>query len=280
MKATREWLRANAEGYEVSDGTFGFAQLRHYTAEYREVGDGPPLILVPGLAGGFRLLSSLASELARHFRVISYQLRGEDDCFALRRQFGLTDLVNDLAEFIEWHQLERPAVVGVSFGGILALEFAARYPTRLGALAVQGVGARFEGGLLQRVAGLVLAQYPLPSDNPFVNQFFNLLFGCRQGPGPLFDFVTQRCWQTDQGVIAHRLRLVEEFDLTQRLDGIRVPALILRGERDVLVSERSLRDLCQGIEHAKLVRLSGCGHLACVTHPQSIAEELRCFLNN
>ena len=87
--------------------------------------------------------------------------------------------------------------MGVSFGGILALEFAARYPARLRSLVVQGVGSRFERGLLQRVAGWVLSSYPLPSDNAFVNQFFNLLFGGRHNPGPLFKFVTRQCWQTD-----------------------------------------------------------------------------------
>jgi pimeloyl-ACP methyl ester carboxylesterase len=164
------------------------------------------------LAGGFELLGPLARLLARRFRVISYQLRGEDDCFALRRRFGLQDLVEDLAEFLDWQGLESPTVLGVSFGGVLALEFAARFPYRLEHLIVQGAGARFERGLLQRIAGLVLTRYPLPSDNPFVNQFFNLLFGGRQRPGPLFEFVTRQCWQTDQSVMAHRFQLVERSD--------------------------------------------------------------------
>src|SRR5438128_9593098 len=152
-------------------GRSGCAHLKHYTVRYREWGEGPPLVLIPGLAGGFELLGPLARLLAEHYRVISYQLRGEDDCFTLRRRFGLPDLVSDLAEFLDWHCLERPAVLGVSFGGVLAAEFAARYPARLSALALQGVGARFERGLLQAVAGTVLSRYPLPADNPFINQF-------------------------------------------------------------------------------------------------------------
>ena len=46
---------------------------------YKEWGEGPPLILVPGLAGGYELLGPLARLLAGHFRVISYQLRGEEE---------------------------------------------------------------------------------------------------------------------------------------------------------------------------------------------------------
>jgi pimeloyl-ACP methyl ester carboxylesterase len=280
VKATSAWLTATSAEFSAGAGRSGCAQLSHYTATYREWGDGPPLVLVPGLAGGFELLGPLARSLARHYRVISYQLRGEDDPFALRRRFGLADLVNDLAEFLEWHFLERPALLGVSFGGVLALEFAARYPSRLRAVALQGVGARFEPGLLQQVAGLVLSRYPLPADNPFVNQFFNLLFGGRQEPGPLFQFVTRQCWQTDQGVMAHRFHLVKRFDATGRLGRVRVPTLALAGDRDLLVSERSLQALGQGVRDCRLVRLPACGHLASVTHPQRVADEVVAFLRD
>jgi len=255
-------------------GRSGVAHLKHYTVAYREWGEGPPLVLVPGLAGGFELLGPLARLLAKNFRVLGFQLRGEGDCFALRSRFGMKDLVEDLSQFLDWHCLERPTVLGVSFGGVLALEFAARFPQRLEKLIVQGVGGRFERGLLQQVAGTVLARYPLPADNPFVNQFFQLLFGSRQKPGPLLQFVTRQCWQTDQGVMAHRFQMVEQFDMDDRLGRVQVPTLVLAGDRDLLVSERSLKALCAGLPDNRLVRLPGCGHLAFVTRPKRLAEEV------
>src|SRR5262249_2641248 len=139
--------------------------------------------------------------------------------------------------------LERPALMGVSFGGVLALELAARRPGRVRSLITQGVGARFTPGLLQQVAGLVLSRYPLPAHNPFVNQFFNLFFGGRQQPGPLFDFVTGQCWRTDQSVMAHRFRMVEKANFGGRLGGVHSPALLMAGERDLLVSAAGLREL-------------------------------------
>jgi pimeloyl-ACP methyl ester carboxylesterase len=278
VKASAGWLTATGAEFGAGVGKSGCVQLTHYTVEYREWGDGAPLVLIPGLAGGISLLGPLARLLAREFRVISYQLRGEDDCFALRRQFDLSDLVGDLGEFLAWHGLESPAVFGVSFGGILALEFAARHPGRLSELIVQGVGARYERGLLPRVAGTVLSRFPLPADNPFVNQFFNLLFGGRQEPGPLFEFVTRQCWQTDQSMMAYRLRLVEQFDMARRLGRIRVPTLVLAGDRDLLVSEASLRALCEGIDRSTLVRLAGCGHLAFVTAAARVAAAVTAFL--
>ncbi len=231
------------------------------------------------MAGGYELLGPLARILAKDYRVISYQLRGEDNCFALRRPFDMTDLVKDLGEFLDCLCLENPTLFGVSFGGCLALEFAAKHPYRLNELILQGVGSRFERGLLQLVAGTVLSRFPLPSDNPFVNQFFNLLFGCAQKKDALFDFVTHQIWQTDQSVMAHRFRLVESFHINPRLQRIRVPTLILAGERDVLVSPRGLADLHEGIEQADLFRLPRAGHLAFVTHPNLVADKVRSFLN-
>jgi pimeloyl-ACP methyl ester carboxylesterase len=277
VKATGEWQTATGVEFSAGPGRHGYAHLRHYTAQFCEWGDGPPLVLIPGLAGGYELLGPLARLLAGHFRVISYQLRGEDDCFALRQRFDLDDLVADLAEFLDHQRLERPVVMGVSFGGVLALQFAARRPSRLDRLIVQGAGPRFERSLLQQVAGLILSRYPLPTDSPFVNQFFNLLFGGRQ-EGPVFEFVTRQCWQTDQGVMAHRFRLVERFDLTAELHRVRVPALLLAGDRDLLVSERGLASLSEGIGECRRVNLPGCGHLAFVTQAAAVAGEVRRFL--
>jgi pimeloyl-ACP methyl ester carboxylesterase len=246
--------------------------------DYCEWGEGPPLVVIPGMAGGYDLLGPLAKILARDFRVISYQLRGEDNCFALRRPFGREDLVDDLRELLDCLCLENPTLMGVSFGGVLALEFASRHPYRLKDLIVQGAGSRFEQGLLGQVARTVLARWPLPSDNPFVNQFFNLLFGGATKKDALFDFVTRQIWQTDQSMMAHRFNLVESFDISGRLDRVRVRTLIMAGDKDILVSPRSLAELKEGILDSRLLRLPRCGHLAFVTHPTVVADKVRAFL--
>src|SRR5579871_4661673 len=197
VQASLAWLTGSGAEFSPGMGRSGLAHLQNYTARYCVWGDGPPLVLIPGLAGGFELLGPLARQLAKQYRVISYQLRGEDDCFALRRRFDLSGLVEDLHDFLDWFGLESPSILGLSFGGVLALELAMRWPHRIHKLITQGVGAKFERGLLEQIARWVLARYPLPTNSPFVNQFFNLLFGGRQSHESLFAFVTRQCWQTD-----------------------------------------------------------------------------------
>ncbi len=274
MQATSHWLNTMGDSFLPRGGSAGIAHLSNYTVEYREWGSGPPIVLVPGLAGGLNLLGPLAKHLSKNFRVICYQLRGEDNCFALRQGFGMTDLVEDLREFLDYTRLENPTIYGVSFGGIIALEFASRYAARLDRLIVQGVGAQFQPSLFQKIAGAVLSRFPLPSDNAFVNQFFNLLFGKAQAQDELSDFVIRQCWQTDQSVMSHRFQLVETYNLHDKLPRIRVPSLILHGEKDMLVSRRNLMNLVRGIPDARLLQLPNLGHLGFVTHAETVADRI------
>lgn len=280
MKASVDWFASVHRKYTANIGTSKFVHLTKYTAEVHEVGSGSPLVLIPGLAGGVGLLGPLAKSLADNHQVFSYQLRGENDSFVLRHPFDLDDLVEDLAELIDALKLENPIIMGVSFGAIIALKFAIRYPYRVDRLIVQGVGSRFEKSLIQQIASTVLSRFPLPTDSPFVNQFFNLLFGGRQKRDSLFEFVTRQIWQTDQSVMAHRFRLIESFDVEKQLPAIKAPSLVLSGERDILVSSASLSPLCDDIPDVHFEQLPNCGHLAFVTRPDLIMKKVTRFVNS
>jgi len=280
VKASVDWFTAVHRRFTANQSSSKFVHLTKYTAEVREIGSGSPLVLIPGLAGGSELLDPLAKSLSEDHHVFSYQLRGENDCFVLRHPFELDDLVEDLAELIEEMRLESPIIMGVSFGAIIALKFAIRYPHRLHRLIVQGVGARYQRGLIQQIASTVLSRFPLPSDSPFVNQFFNLLFGGRQKRDSLFEFVTRQIWQTDQSVMAHRFQLIEQFDVENELRSIQVPTLVLSGDRDILVPPSTLQPLCDNIPNVTLERLPNSGHLAFVTKPDLVTKKVTQFLQS
>jgi pimeloyl-ACP methyl ester carboxylesterase len=240
-----------------------------------DMGEGEPIVLVPGLAGGARLVGPLAHRLAQRHRVITYELRGERFPAGTRRPRDVGDLAGDLEDLIDQLRLERPAVFGVSFGGAVALELAVAHPARLGALVVLGVEARFRASLGATIARRVLERFPLPSDNRFVNQFFNLLHGGRPEPGPLVDFVVERCWETDQSVMAQRIALLDGFDVSDRLWRINVPTLVLAGSRDVIVPPLRQRALAAAIAGARFELLEGAGHVGFLTHRVAVAERVR-----
>jgi len=243
-------------------------------------GRGEPLVLVPGLAGSWKLVLPLARVLARHFEVITCGLRGDHiPSGGLETDRGrvrdIGEYAHDLACVIEQLGLECPTIFGVSFGGAIALELAAEHPHRLGALIVNGAEARFQPTLGSTIARRVLERFPLPSDNHFVNQFFHLLYGAKPDPSPLVDYVTDRIWETDQSVIAERLTKLESFDVSDRLWKIEVPTLILAGAHDVIVPAARQRALAEGIPGARFATIEDAGHIGFLTHRAQVVRDVR-----
>jgi len=266
-----EWLMSS----HLEEGRQHQIRLGGEWVDVVEMGQGEPIVLVPGLAGSWKLLIPLARRLARRNRIILPGLRGDQFPLGASWASDVGDYARDLAEVLGQLGLERPAVLGVSFGGAIALELAVQQPHRLGGLIVQGVEARFRATLGATIARRVLERFPLPSDNRFLNQFFNLLHGSRPEPGPLADFVVERCWETDQSVIARRIALLESFDVSDRLWRIDIPTLVLAGTRDVIVPESGQRALASAIPGARFVELEGAGHIGFLTHRREIARQVR-----
>jgi len=244
-----------------------------------QMGQGDPLVLVPGLAGGWKLLAPLASKLAREYEVTIPGLRGDRFPQGTTRVRGMGDYAADLGQIIKDLGLERPALFGVSFGGAVALELAVEQPARIGALIVQGIESRFRASLGATIARRVLERFPLPTDNGFVNQFFNLLHGGKPTSGALPEFVVERCWETDQGIMARRIGHLESFDVSDRLWQIDVPTLVLAGSRDVIVSPARQRALASEIPGARCSMLEGAGHIGFLSHRDEVMSEVSQFLH-
>lgn len=265
-----EWLMSG----HFHEGKEHQVRLHEEWVDVVEMGRGEPIVLVPGLAGSWKLLGPLAHVLARKYRVYACGMRGDRFPMGLSLPRDVGEHAQDLHDLIDQLGLERPAIMGVSFGGAVALEFAVEHPHKLGALIVAGAEARFRASLGSTIARRVLERFPLPSDNGFVNQFFNLLHGGKPEPGPLADFVVERCWETDQSVLAHRIGLLDSFDVRDRLWRIDVPTLVLAGSRDVIVTPARQRSLAEAIGGARFETVEGAGHIGFLTHRLEVARRV------
>ena len=131
---------------------------------------------------------------------------------------------------------------------------------------MQGADAKFGSTIGSSIARRVLERFPLPTDNQFLNQFFNLLHGAKPEPGPLVDFVVERIWETDQSVMAQRLAQLETFDISDRLWQIDAPTLVLAGSKDAIVPASRQKLLAESIPGARLEVVEGAGHIGFLTH--------------
>jgi len=265
-----DWLMSDY----VFDGRRRQVRVDGAWLEVVEIGKGEPIVMVPGLAGGWKLLAPLARKLARKNRVILYGFRDELDPLSARPARQVGDHARDLAGLIVELRLERPTVFGVSFGGAVALEFAIDEPCRVGRLVLSGVESRYRATIASTIARRVLERFPLPGDNPFVNQFFNLFHGGKPGPGPIPRFIIERCWETDQGVMARRLAILEDFDVTDRLWKVEAPTLILAGTKDVVVPPARQKALATAIAGARFESIEGAGHVGFLTHAANVVPHV------
>jgi pimeloyl-ACP methyl ester carboxylesterase len=111
-------------------------------------GDGTPVLLLHGGPGlSYEYLDGLADELGPGFRVAVYQQRGLDPS-TVEGPFTVAQAIADVLAVVDALAWERALIVGHSWGGHLALRFAAAHPQRLlGALAVDPLGIVGDGGM-------------------------------------------------------------------------------------------------------------------------------------
>ncbi|WP_435009770.1 alpha/beta fold hydrolase [Tundrisphaera lichenicola] len=269
-KRRADWLMSD----EAYAGRSRLVCVGGSLVEVVELGRGEPIILVPGLAGGWKLLTPLARSLAKRHRVILYGFRDELNPLTGRPAGQIGDYARDLAGLIGELRLERPTIFGVSFGGAVALEYAVDHPHQVGRLVLSGVESRFQTTLASTIARRVLERFPLPADNPFVNQFFNLFHGGKPESAAMARFVIERCWETDQGVMARRLAMLESFDIADRLWQLESPTLVLGGSRDVVVPPDRQKALASSISGARFERIEGAGHVGFLTHSSDVAQHV------
>jgi pimeloyl-ACP methyl ester carboxylesterase len=121
-----------------------YVTLRGLRFHYREYGgDGPPLLLLHGVASNSRIWLRVAPLLSHRFRVIALDQRGHGESDKPDAGYDFETVVGDAAALVEALGLERPVVAGHSWGGNVALEYAATRPDAVAGLVL------VDGGFLE-----------------------------------------------------------------------------------------------------------------------------------
>lgn len=120
-------------------------RLNGIDLHYRELGSGPPLLL---LLHGFGMCGEgdwgmIAAELARTNRVILVDLRGHGRSTNPSNTFTMRQSAEDIRELLDRLGIARVRAMGISAGGMTLLHLATKYPDRVGAMAVIGATTHF-----------------------------------------------------------------------------------------------------------------------------------------
>ena len=206
---------------------------------YHKEGSGRPVILLHGNGEDHTIFDVAIRELARSHTVYALDSRahGKSDPVPT---LTYREMAEDVAAFIRQQGLEKPALVGFSDGGVVALLVALRWPDLPGKLVVAGANMTPAG----------------------IKQPWRVLMRVRNriSPDPKLE-----------------LMLTQPYLAGWQLTGITAPTLVLAGEKD-LIDESQTRRIARSIPGAKLLILPGETHGSYVVHSDKLYPAMANFL--
>ena len=239
-------------------------------------GRGPTVVFVHGFGCGIRSWDLQVAALSRTYRTIAYDVRGHgiSDAPAEASAYSQPISVEDLRGLVAHLGVRTAAIVGLSMGGNIALNFALTYPETVSALVVADTGAGSDE-TADWLAGS--AMYAEALDRGGTEAFADLamaspLFAHYCAKGPAAERFIRACLMTHRAHgLAHTAREVLAkrppiYALQARLAKLTVPTLLLVGEHDAPC--RKVHDfMARTIPGARAIVIRGAGHLTNLETP-------------
>ena len=253
--------------------------------EIIEQGAGAPLVLIPGIQGRWEYSRAVVEALAQFYRVITFSLA--DERGAGRAGAPTIDVFADQVEMaLDRLRIGSAAIVGVSFGGLVALRFAATRPARTAALAMISA----PGPLWHlRPRHDVYARMPWLFGPVFLAESPWRLR--REVMAALPEWPARRRYLLEQlrtiatapvslGRMAARARLIASYDRVADCAAVTSPSLVVMGDEalDHVTGSGGTAQYARLIPHARLERMARTGHLGSVTRAADCAEIVHRFL--
>jgi pimeloyl-ACP methyl ester carboxylesterase len=247
---------------------------------YRRAGDGPAVVLLHGAMSDSREWRRQLDGLSRDFTVVAWDAPGCGRSADPPATFRLGDYADVLGEFIAALHLERPHVVGLSFGAGLALELVRRRPASARSLVLASAYAGWAGSLPPGDVCDRLRRVLESADRPpreLVEEMLPTFVGSSATPEAMEELAAIAMDFHPAGVraMAHSFA---EADLRAVLPSIAVRTLLIRGEQDARVPPDVTDALAAAIPRCELVVLSGAGHQVNVESPVAFTAAVRSFL--
>lgn len=247
-------------------------------------GDGPPLLLIPGLGATRVVFDPIVPLLAPHHRVVVYDQRGIGASQLTPGPYTTEQLADDAAAVLDGLGIDRAAVVlGASFGGMVAEQVAIRHPQRLGALLLAATGPG-HAHLVQEpdpsaTDALLGKGARTPAD---AYRLACTVLYSRRFQEDHADFIDAQVRDRAARPIAARafqaqLAASRSHDVWQELPSIMAPTLVLHGSDDAVMPLPNARALCERIPGARLEVFDGAGHLFFHEEPERTAAAVVSF---
>jgi pimeloyl-ACP methyl ester carboxylesterase/DNA-binding CsgD family transcriptional regulator len=219
-------------------------------------------------------------------RLVRYDERGNGLSDHDLADLSFEHWVEDLEALIEHLGLERFSLLGLSQGGAVAVEYAARHPEKVGRLVLYGAYARGwarrgdELELRRARALLELVEAGWGADNPAYRQVFTTLFAPDADETQAHWFNELQRIATEPAIAARLIEAAGQIDVVASLARVQAPTLVLHARDDARVPHEEGRLIAAAIPGARFVLLEGRNHVLLETDPAwtRFKEEYAAFM--
>jgi pimeloyl-ACP methyl ester carboxylesterase len=271
---------------EPMDEIISLRGLRFHYRDWPGPGaDAVPLVLLHGFTGHARSWDALASSLSRHFRVLALDQRGHGESgWAPADAYGTSEMVADLAAFVDALSLERFVLLGLSMGGIVSIAYAGARPVELERLILVDIGPEIMAGGMKSIRDNVARSdvfddpeeafsraredNPVPPEAHHRYRVRHSLMRTEDGRW------TYRYDPVLRDPRAKRERLSSDAGW-KAVASIDVPTLLVRGANsDILAREVAAR-MIDELADGRLVEIPGSGHPVPLDKPEAFEQVVR-----
>jgi pimeloyl-ACP methyl ester carboxylesterase len=227
---------------------------------YTEAGSGPPVILLHGLGANKGVWRLTIAALAPKFHVYAPDQIGFGASDKPLINYRVGTFSDFLDEFMDKLRIPKASIVGNSFGGWIAADFAIRYPDRVDRIVLVDAAGYFEKPVTRKDLEF-LNPGTLDETRAMVKRVF---FNKQMQSEAVVRFIyTERMRAGDAYTIERLLdAAADRVDaLNDRLSSIHAPVMVIHGRLDPLLPLSEAEAIAQRVNGAKKLILDDCGHV-------------------
>jgi pimeloyl-ACP methyl ester carboxylesterase len=253
-----------------------------------DIGRGTPLVLIPGLQGRWEWMRPTVDALAKHHRVITFSLCDEPtSAFPCDPDKGFGNFIEQVDLALERLNVAKAVIVGVSYGGLIASEFAARRPQRVTRLVLASALHRtWQPDRLQqrylRAPRLMSPLFVVTAPSRLRPEIAAAIPGLRDRLRfSASHSVRAVISPTTPKRMARRIAWARSHQFAAA-HSVTAPALLVTGEPrlDRVLPVDVTRRYLDDIDLARHVVLERTGHIGSVTRPDDFAGVVKSFVEN
>ncbi len=245
-----------------------------------EQGQGAPILLIMGLGWPSDMWYRTRPVLAAQYRTIALDNRGAGRSDTPPGPYPIPLMASDAAAVLDAAGIESAHVFGVSMGGMIAQEFALRYPRRVRSLLLgcTGAGGPHAVRAEPEATQLLMARVHMSPEEsaeaavPFIYDSGTPRERIEE------DLAKRRKWFPRREAYMAQLQGILSWEAYSRLSQITAPTLVIHGESDRLVPPGNGQLIAARIPGAKLVMLGHASHIFATDQPEAAHHAILEFL--